>query len=104
MEKFETYVIANLEVLDAEEYRKYEKGFFPILKKYQGQFITFDDSIDQFEGSSKVSGRVILFSFPCESLADQWYNSEEYKEISTFRRQGTDTISIFKVKGQPPRN
>ena len=32
MEKFETYVIANLEVLDAEEYRKYEKGFFPILK------------------------------------------------------------------------
>ena len=32
MEKFETYVIANLEVLDAEEYRKYEKGFFQFLK------------------------------------------------------------------------
>ena len=27
MEKFEIYVIANLEVLDAEEYRKYEKDF-----------------------------------------------------------------------------
>lgn len=98
------YVVANIVISDSDVYRKYEKGFFPILKKYQGQFITFDDSIDQFEGSSKVSGRVILFSFPCESLADQWYNSEEYREISTFRRQGTDTISIFKIKGQPPRN
>ena len=24
--------------------------------------------------------------------------------LSAFRREGTDTISIFKVKGQPPRN
>ena len=39
MEKFETYVIANLEVLDAEEYRKYEKGFFPILKKHNGDLL-----------------------------------------------------------------
>ena len=72
------YVVANIVISDSDVYRKYEKRFFPILKKYQGQFITFDDSIDQFEG--------------------------RYKEISTFRRQGTDTISIFKVKGQPPRN
>ena len=32
IEKFETYVIANLEVLDAEEYRKYERDFFQFLK------------------------------------------------------------------------
>ena len=59
---------------------------------------------DRFEGSSEVSGRVILFSFPNENLANQWYSSVEYKELSAFRREGTDTISIFKVKGQPPRN
>ena len=83
---------------------KYEKGFFPILKKYEGKFITFDDNIGQLEGSSEVSGRVIIFSFPNENLADQWYSSVEYQELSAFRREGTDTISIFKVKGQPPRN
>ena len=49
-------------------------------------------------------GRVILFSFPNENLANQWYSSVEYKELSAFRREGTDTVSIFKVKGQPPRN
>lgn len=27
------YMLANLVIRDAEEYRKYEKGFFPILKQ-----------------------------------------------------------------------
>ena len=76
------YVIANIVIKDPDTYKKYEKGFFPILKKYEGQFITYDDNIGQFEGSSEVSGRVILFCFPNENLADQWYSSDEYKELS----------------------
>ena len=44
MNDLEIIAIANLEVTDADEYRKYEKGFFPILKKHHGSFITFDDS------------------------------------------------------------
>ena len=104
MNEVPVFVVANIVIKDPDIYRKYEKGFFPILKKYDGQFITFDDRIDQFEGSSKVSGRVIIFSFPNEDMANQWYSSEEYKELSLFRREGTDTISIFKVKGQLPRS
>ena len=37
MPDVEVYMIANLSVNDAEEYRKYEKGFFPILKRF-GEF------------------------------------------------------------------
>ena len=104
MSKVPVYVIANIVIKDPDTYKKYEKGFFPILKKYEGQFITYDDNISQFEGSSEVSGRVILFSFPSEDFANQWYSSDEYRELSVFRREGTDTVSIFKVKGQPSRN
>jgi len=104
MSKVPVYVIANIVIKDPDTYKKYEKGFFPILKKYEGQFITYDDNIGQFEGSSEVSGRVILFSFPSEDQANQWYSSDEYRELSVFRREGADTVSIFKVKGQPPRN
>ena len=32
MSEVGVYMIANLTVNDADEYRKYEKGFFPILK------------------------------------------------------------------------
>ena len=104
MSEVPVYVVANIVIQDPDTYKKYEKGFFPILKKYEGKFITFDDNIGQLEGSSEVSGRVIIFSFPNENLADQWDSSVEYQELSAFRREGTDTISIFKVKGQPPRN
>ena len=104
MSEVPVYVIANIVIKDPDTYKKYEKGFFPILKKYEGKFITYDDNIVQFEGSSEVSGRVILFSFPSEDQANQWYSSDEYRELSVFRREGTDTVSIFKVKGQPPRN
>ena len=104
MNEVPVYVIANIEIKDPDTYKKYEKGFFPILKKYEGKFITYDDNIGQFEGSSEVSGRVILFSFPSEDQANQWYSSDEYRELSVFRREGADTVSIFKVKGQPPRN
>ena len=36
------YFIAHLQVTDADEYRKYEKAFFPVLKEYDAQFVTFE--------------------------------------------------------------
>ncbi len=44
MSDITVYMIVNLKIQDAEEYKIYEKGFFPFLKKYNGSFITFDDS------------------------------------------------------------
>ena len=32
------YLIANLHVINAADYRLYEKGFFAILKRYGGEF------------------------------------------------------------------
>ena len=66
MHEVPVYMIANLVVEDADTYRKYEKGFFPILKKYEGSFITYDDNSETLEGSSPRSGRMIIFTFPSE--------------------------------------
>ena len=38
------FVIANFTIHDADTYRIYEKGFFPILKKHGGTFHTYDDN------------------------------------------------------------
>ena len=40
------YVVANFTVHDAATYREYEKGFFPILKRHEGTFFTYDDNGD----------------------------------------------------------
>ena len=97
------YMIANLVVEDTSEYRKYEKGFFPILKRFGGEFVTFDDNHENFEGESPLEGRVIIFKFPSEEAAKQWYSDDEYQALSEFRRAGTALKSITMVHGLPPR-
>ena len=103
MSDVEVYMIANLVVEDANEYKKYEKGFFPILKKFGGEFVTFDDRHENFEGEFPLEGRVIIFKFPSEELAKQWYNDDDYQSLSEFRRAGTTLKSITMVHGLPPR-
>ena len=97
------YMIANLVVSDADEYQKYEKGFFPILKRFGGEFITFDDNNETLEGTDPTEGRVIIFKFPSEQTAKDWYNDEEYQALSEFRRAGTTLKSLTLVHGLPPR-
>ena len=96
------YVIANFEIEDAENFRNYEKGFFGILKKHGGEFITFDDNIINVEGDKPMEGRIILFSFPSAKHADEWYASPEYQELSEHRRASV-TTTLTRVSGLPPR-
>ena len=69
MSDVKVYMIANLQIHDADNYRNYEKGFFPILKKHGGEFITYDDNVINVEGDNDVKGRVIIFSFPNEAVS-----------------------------------
>ena len=56
MKDVEVFFIANLNIVDKETYRLYEKGFFPILKKHGGEFVTYDDSIEHLEGDTPLKG------------------------------------------------
>ena len=96
------YMVVNLKVRDAETYRKYEKGFFPILKRYGGEFITYDDNIITFEGESPRSGRMVLFRFPSEEKARAWYDDPEYQALSEHRRAGTTLEFLTLLHGLPP--
>ena len=103
MSDITVYMIVNLKIHDAEEYKIYEKGFFPLLKKYNGSFITFDDSPICLEGNEPTQfDRVILFSFPSESDANNWRNDTGYQELSEHRRAGAE-ITLQRVKGMLPR-
>ena len=98
------YYIANFDIHDAETYRKYEKGFFPILKKHGGQFITYDDATETVEGESPRTGRVVMFQFPNEDAAKAWWDDPEYQALSEHRRAGTRMHFLTRVHGLPPRS
>ena len=97
------YVVANFTVQDAATYREYEKGFFPILKRHEGTFFTYDDNTVTFEGASPREGRMVMFTFPSEAHAVAWYNDPDYQALSEHRRAGTTLEFLTMVHGLPPR-
>ena len=98
------YMVVNLKINNPDQYRVYEKGFFPFLKKHNGSFITFDDSPECLEGEQpKEFDRVIIFSFPSEQDANNWWNDDGYQELSKHRRDATE-ITLQKVKGMTSRS
>ena len=64
MSTIPVYMVVNLKVTDADQYRKYEKGFFPLLKKYGGTFLTFDDSPINQRASADAATRHSRLSYP----------------------------------------
>ena len=104
MSDIPVFIIVNLSTTDAAAYRQYEKGFFPILKRYGGEFITFDDAPHHFEGDAPRSGRMIIIKFPSEEKAKNWYADPEYQALSTHRRAGTKLEFLTLVHGMPARS
>lgn len=98
------YMVVNLKITDPDSYGKYEAGFFPMLKKYDGKFITYDDNPDSLEGDAPREGRMIIFQFPSEEKARAWYADPEYQALSEFRRAGTSLDFLAMVRGLPQRH
>ena len=97
------YIVVNLAITDTDSYRVYEKGFFGLLKKHGGEFITFDDKPVTFEGEAPREDRMIIFKFPSEDVATKWYADPDYQALSEHRRAGTKLQFLTMVHGLPPR-
>ena len=87
------HFIAHFTINDADKYRVYEKGFFPILKAHNGTFVTYDDSVTVLEGTP-AAGRTVVIRFESEEACMTWWNSPEYRELAAHRHAGTTTHSI----------
>lgn len=97
------YMVVNLHITDPATYRQYEKGFFSLLKKHGGEFLSFDDAAVTLEGVTPREGRMILWKFPAEANARAWYDDPEYQALSEHRRAGTRLEFLTMVRGLPPR-
>ena len=98
------YILANLKINDKDAYKIYEKGFFSILKKHGGEFITFDDTPKTFEGSNPIENRMIIFSFPSPQNAEDWFNDPEYQDLAKNRRESSELKNLTMVKSLPLRS
>ena len=98
------YVVVNLTINDADEYRIYENIFSNFEKNIMEHLITYDDSPDVLEGPKPLPGRAIIFSFPTEEDANNWWNDVDYQELSKHRRAGTNATIQRIGMGLPQEN
>ena len=96
------HFIAHFTVDDADGYHRYEKGFFPVLKPYGAEFVTYDDDVTVLEGE-RAAGRTVIIRFPSEDVLMEWWNSPEYRELAEIRHRYTTSHSVCVVHPIPGR-
>ena len=78
------YVIARVEVIDRQRYKKYLESTPATIAKYEGRFIARGAETMTLEGPEEKR-RVVILEFPTLEKARQWYNSDEYQAAKKLR-------------------
>ncbi len=91
------YLIAQIDVHDAETYAKYTAQTPGTVANFDGKFIVRAGQWESLEGA-EPGPRVIVIEFSSYEKARNWYNSEEYQAIIGLR-QAASTGSAFIVEG-----
>lgn len=80
-----TYMIAQIEINDPEEYQNYLAGFMPIFQKYGGELLaTSKNETFVIEGEWAYP-RTVIMKFPSLDQARKWYNDPDYKSLAEHR-------------------
>jgi uncharacterized protein (DUF1330 family) len=89
------YFIANICVLDQNEYNKYVEKVDSVFSKFNGRYLVVDENPEVLEGEWNYS-RVILIEFPDKESLRKWYTSNEYQDILKHRLSSAkcDTLIV----------
>ncbi|WP_294613565.1 DUF1330 domain-containing protein [Roseovarius sp.] len=73
------YIIARINVTDAEDYQSYASQTVALAEKFGGRFLAKGGPQTQLEGNSP--DRHVIIEFPDRETALNWYNSDAYRQI-----------------------
>ncbi len=93
------YLIANVEIKDAEKFKDYTKAALPVVKQLGGKFLVRGGDFEICEGGWNPK-RLVLVEFESMEKAKQFYNSPEYTAIKDLRQSSAYTEWVF-VDGLP---
>lgn len=92
------YFIANIKIKDESEYQNYLDKADEIFAKYNGKYLSVDDSPKILEGHWNYT-RTVLIEFLTKNDFDSWYKSDEYRQILKHRLTAANCDTIL-VKGK----
>ena len=87
------YLIADIEVVDAELYAEYVARVPEVIHRYGGQYLVRGGNAATLSGDW-VPERIILVEFETVERLQECFGSTEYSELAPLRKQSTISRSI----------
>ena len=84
------YAIFDLKVFDKEKLKEYKNVAPEIIKKFGGKVIVSGGESNSVEGNWNQK-RVVVIEFPSYEIANDWWNSDEYKKATELRKKAADS-------------
>ena len=93
------YIIAEVEVHDAEGFEAYRSGVAPMIAAFGGRYLVRGGPITALEGDPPTR-RVVVIEFPSKAEAETFWHSEEYRPVAALRHKSAHS-RIYMVEGAP---
>lgn len=84
------FLIADIDVSDADAYAAYRAGSPDIVNKFGGRYIALGGEAKALEGDWQPT-RTVIIEFPDMAAIDAWYASPEYEELRKIRLKSADS-------------
>jgi uncharacterized protein (DUF1330 family) len=91
------YVIANVEVTDADGYAEYRELAQKTVAAHGGRYVVRGGATKVLEGEPGLQ-RVVVLVFDSVEDAERWWSSEDYAPAKALR-QATARTDMFVVEG-----
>ncbi|HET7850512.1 MAG TPA: DUF1330 domain-containing protein [Pseudolabrys sp.] len=86
------YWIAQVEVRDAEGYKKYTAMLADIFRKHGARYVMRGGRVEAVEGKGR--SRIVVLEFPSYDAALACYRSPEYAKAAALRQSAADADLI----------
>jgi uncharacterized protein (DUF1330 family) len=91
------YIIAEIDVTDAADYRHYLAAAPASIAKHGGRYLARGGTCELLEGGPPPK-RIVVLEFPSLAAARTWFHSEDYREATELRRRAS-TARFVVVEG-----
>ena len=89
------YVIAETEVYDEDQFRRYRELAAPSVAQYGGRYLTRGMSPQVPEGEWPPDAQLVIIEFPDLARVREWYASPEYAEALALRQTALGRRLLF---------
>ena len=82
------YIIAQIDVTDAEAYEGYKAQVPALIEKYGGEYLARGGAVEVLEGEWSMP-RTIILRFESLEAAHAWYAADDYQPVKALRQQAS---------------